>query len=463
MATIAEKLQTLQTIKNNIKTSIENKGVSVGDVSFTEYSTKIDEISGGGGGTLETINITENGVYVPSEGVDGYNQVNVNVVPSTNYSYYDGGIDVEGLRALGWSDESIGMLRDNTPHYSWENSEYVVSDANKALYGVVTKDNVNSYKDNPDMVFLPYFEPNYGINLNSFKYVKAIPSVEKQVTFVDCSDAISLETFPVIDTSKATSITFNGCTSLKNIPLLDTSAVDYSMNLMFSGCSSLHSIPLINTSKIGSINHMFYDCSSLQSIPLLDTSNVMHMQWVFANCISLTTIPQLITKRVSNMPSLFYECRSLQSIPLLDTSNVTNISSSFYNCTSLTTIPQLNTSKVSNASSMFSGCTKLQSLPLLDFGNVTNISSFFGYGNITTLTELGGFKNLKINWTGYGSLNMLPNLTYESVMNVINNLYDFRGNGDTSTTRTIQFNTSSKALLSDEDIAIATNKGWTIS
>ena len=48
---IANEIQRLQTAKANIKTAIENKGVTVGDdLLISEYYRKIDEISGGGSG-----------------------------------------------------------------------------------------------------------------------------------------------------------------------------------------------------------------------------------------------------------------------------------------------------------------------------------------------------------------------------------------------------------------------------
>ena len=48
--TISDKLQELIRIKQDIKTAIENKGVDLTDVPFTEYAEKIDEIETGGGG-----------------------------------------------------------------------------------------------------------------------------------------------------------------------------------------------------------------------------------------------------------------------------------------------------------------------------------------------------------------------------------------------------------------------------
>ena len=50
MATIEQNLNKIIQAKSDIKTSIENKGITVGDISISEYSKKIDEITGGGEG-----------------------------------------------------------------------------------------------------------------------------------------------------------------------------------------------------------------------------------------------------------------------------------------------------------------------------------------------------------------------------------------------------------------------------
>lgn len=51
---IADKLNTLQTIKANIKTAIENKGITVGDAAFTDYANKISSIA-----NVDVITITQ--------------------------------------------------------------------------------------------------------------------------------------------------------------------------------------------------------------------------------------------------------------------------------------------------------------------------------------------------------------------------------------------------------------------
>ena len=193
----------------------------------------------------------------------------------------------------------------------------------------------------------------------------------------------------------------------------------------------------------------------------IDTSNVKNVSRLFNECNLLCRFNEMDFSNVNNMRYAFYDCQSLISIPQLDTSNVTFFNFCFTDCKSLVSIPQLDTSNAKEVSFMFNSCTSLTSIPLLDFGNVNDISAMFGYSDIKTLTDLGGFKNLKINFT-YG-LNLLPNLTVQSLMNVINNLYDFRANGDSTTTRTLQLGTTNLNKLTDEQKAVATNKGWNLN
>ena len=220
-------------------------------------------------------------------------------------------------------------------------------------------------------------------------------------------------------------------------------------------------IKYLDISNVTSTRNMFYSCNNLIIIPQLDTSNVIDMRNMFNGCRSLLSIPQLDTSKVTDMGYMFYNCESLTSIPQLNTSKVTDMEYMFNYCNNLTTIPQLDTSNVIGMSYIFAECQNLCSIPLLDFGKVSSISYMFGWNNIKSLTDLGGFKNLKINFTN--GLKYLPNLTVQSLMNVINNLYDFRANGDSTTTRTLQLGTTNLNKLTDDQKAVATNKGWSLT
>lgn len=113
----------------------------------------------------------------------------------------------------------------------------------------------------------------------------------------------------------------------------------------------------------------------------------------------------------------------------------------------------------------------LESVSLLDFSSVVNIWLLFSsHKGFLKLTDLGGFKDLGKAYLTTQSANDLdynlklsdcPNLTHDSLMNVINNLYDIASIG--VQTQQLTLGTTNKAKLTAEEIAIATNKGWSVS
>ena len=184
------------------------------------------------------------------------------------------------------------------------------------------------------------------------------------------------------------------------------------------------------------------------------------MEYAYYRCTMTVIDVKYDTSKVTNFSNAFDNCRNLIICPDINTTSATTMENMFYYCRSLQTIPFLNTSNVSNITSMFNSCSKLKSSPLLDCGKVSSMSYMFGWDDINSLKDLGGFKNLKISCTG--NLNLLPKLTVQSLMNVINNLYDFRANGST-TTKTLQLGTTNLNKLTDEQKAVAVNKGWSLT
>ena len=180
------------------------------------------------------------------------------------------------------------------------------------------------------------------------------------------------------------------------------------------------------------------------------------MTTIFNGCTSLISIPLLDTSNVINMGSMFNSCRSLTSIPQLDTSKVRYMDNMFYNCKSLTSIPQLNTSRVELMGAMFAGCITLASVPRLDATSLTGANDMFGYSwapPLDKFTTFGGLTNLKINL----NLSTCPNLTKESLLNVFNEAADV-----TASPKTLTLGSTNLAKLTDEEKAIATNKGWVL-
>ena len=230
----------------------------------------------------------------------------------------------------------------------------------------------------------------------------------------------------------------------------------------------LKSVPLIDLSKTTSMYNMFVGCSSLKTIPLLDTSHITNMNRTFADCSRLESISQLDTSNVTNMSSCFNSCSSLKTIPLLNTSKVTTMNSMFQYAQGLETIPQIDMSNVEDVRSMFYLCSRLKSLPKLNWQKVNNVYTTFQ--NCGQLVDLGGFENLGMAYETTNDANYIfyslkfqqsYNLTHDSLMNVINNLYDIKTKG----VKPQQLVLGSKNLekLSEEELAIAQNKGWTLS
>lgn len=104
---------------------------------------------------------------------------------------------------------------------------------------------------------------------------------------------------------------------------------------------------------------------------------------------------------------------------------------------------------------MFKDCQNLEAIPELDCSSNTSTYSKHTtplYG-CTILRNFGGMKGIKTSIY----FNEVYCLSYESALNIINGLSD----GVSGQTLTLHKDVVNQ--LSDDDIAIATNKGWTVS
>ena len=234
---------------------------------------------------------------------------------------------------------------------------------------------------------------------------------------------------------------------------------------LFAFCSTLRYVPTFDTSRTTHMNNMFQACSSLSHAPYLDTSNVTTMDNMFYNCRGLIDVPLYNTSNVTNMGAMFDGCTFLESIPQLDTANVKDMNRMFYNCSKLRTIPQFDTSNVKDMNRMFYGCSELKSIPKLNADSLKVTAMMFE--GCHKLADFGGFENLKISITiDYVTGTRMTNLSKQSVLNVIDGLYDWATNPDNlsqsewDTTPTITG--ALRVNLSNNEIAIATNKGWTL-
>ena len=198
-------------------------------------------------------------------------------------------------------------------------------------------------------------------------------------------------------------------------------------------------------------------------------SNVFQINEAITELINNFTI----SDNVTSLSQAFIDCKNLTSIPLLNTSNIIDMYQAFSGCEKLVSIPQLDTSKVTNMGYLFNDCVALKTVPLLDASSIKAIN--IAFRGCEELIEMGGLKNLgkaytqrKQNYAPYClSLAAANKLTHESLMNVINNLYDLNLSynvADGGTLYRQQFNvgTANLAKLTEDEIAIATAKGWDI-
>ena len=156
-----------------------------------------------------------------------------------------------------------------------------------------------------------------------------------------------------------------------------------------------------------------------------DTENVTKMGGMFQGCSNLTTIPLLNTINVTNMGAMFDGCSNLTNIPLLDTTSVSNMRYMFQNCSNLTSVPEFNLSSVTDMSYMFDFCFNLKSILMYNIGTDLDISSSTKFERSDLLI-------------------------------ILNNL-------NTVTGKTLTMGADNLAKLTEEDKAIATNKGWTLA
>ena len=142
-----------------------------------------------------------------------------------------------------------------------------------------------------------------------------------------------------------------------------------------------------------------------------------------------------ITSKSSKARNMFESCQSLVSLDLslFDTSNIKDTYGMFISCSSLTSlnISSFDTSNITNMTSMFRYCRKL-----------TNVIWGNNWANNSTITSF--------------SVSDSP-LSHESCLDLFNKLAT-RDNNPTLT-----LSTTTKGYMSEEEIAIATNKGWTVA
>ena len=136
------------------------------------------------------------------------------------------------------------------------------------------------------------------------------------------------------------------------------------------------------------------------------------------------------------------------------------------------TLPYVDTSNCEDFRYFAENARNVESIWLLDCSNATAVSGILS--NCSALKELGGFKDLgksyktiqSANYTSYTlTLSSCTKLTEQSLINVLNGLYDIASIG--VKTQTCQLGSTNLAKLTSEEgqqaLANAQAKGWNVS
>lgn len=190
---------------------------------------------------------------------------------------------------------------------------------------------------------------------------------------------------------------------------------------------------VVDIDNLTNLNRAF-DYLNITSIDLsnFDTSNVTIFTSLFERSSNLEFInlQNFNTSKATKINGMFYECKSLKSIDVssFDTSNVTDMGYVFSQCIMLKSLDISNwdASKVTRTDNMFVGSSNLENLNFM--------------------------KNLKKSITFVSC----P-LTHESALSVIDGL------AEVDTPQTVTFKSTTYNTLTEEDIALATSKGWNVA
>lgn len=236
---------------------------------------------------------------------------------------------------------------------------------------------------------------------------------------------------------------------------------------------------------------------------LIDTSETTSLQKAFVNCTSLQTldVSNWNVSKVTDFTQIFEETKIRQiDISNWNLSSAYSITAMFWGCTNLTNVDvsKLNTSSIVRFRGVFGGnqkmnfnnidvsnwntrngkefgvlfknCHLLTSLDLSnwDLSNATDVSDMFN--GCSSLTSLIGNQPLKDDTCALKGLrisanmftNGATNIDRDSLRALINGLADANDQPEDSRP-TLTLGTTLMVKLTEEDIAIATSKGWSIS
>ena len=258
-----------------------------------------------------------------------------------------------------------------------------------------------------------------------------------------------------------------------NIPI-DVSGITDAAYMFFNSDKAEH-LPDLNTSHITNMDSMFYMCSSLKAIPKIDTSSATNLSSLFSGCRQITEVPALDISKATELDGMFQYCCKLKSIPnsILENCGRGDLGYyyqlyyyAFYQCYNLKEILNLDVSVgYSSTSNLFfytvNDCYSLRRFTFKTNEDGTPIDAQWN-GQTLDFSQYTGWASSLYSaqqWMDKDDIVLKPEEAYynrDSMAETINSLPIVRN-------CTIKFKKAQGQLLTEDEIALANSKGWTVS
>ena len=442
---IATKLAKLKTIKQDIKSALEEKGQTPSNV-FSTYANNIRAIEIGGGSSSDDPRInrssnypeiplpsqiteTEDVVYFLLDATSLFCFLNVYVNTGTGFNYvvekYNNNTLVKTEEAvLIESGQTLTLYFGYDTDNEWDTYNYI----RIKLVGNIS--NLN-------------FQNISAVN-RKYEYQGIIEISGK------CSSCI---------------LNFNSDSSyakncFKNIEYFSFKGFD--IGSYYGQSSSSYGFYELDTICYGEleliknasqyVSDLFKENKRLISMPNLINFNSEYSAGMFNACTNINEIDFTSYYDYVNAGAFAYNCNSVRHIKI--TGNyLSNVYNAFNGCKLVTNInvPKLG-NNVNTIYQCFNNCYNLQETPNWDLSNVTTTTNAFKYCYSLVKFNMYG---MKVSF----SLSDSTLLSESELVKIFNNLADLTN----SSSQTLTLGTTLLAKLTDEEKAIATNKNWTLA
>ena len=213
----------------------------------------------------------------------------------------------------------------------------------------------------------------------------------------------------------------------------------------------------------------------------INAPNCRLINYLFGNMYALNLEPLTIninaSESIYDIQRLLYNYAGEVNLNVSNISNITDFSYLFYNNSLITKIKELDTSGGTNFDGMFSSCKKLikiASISLKSLNTKISYSYFTGYSNMDNLRyallkDFGTGQRMTdasfIRWVNWGIEDETVPLSAGARQSLIDTLITYSYDRATAgySTCTITLHADTKALLTEDEIAQITAKGYTLA